>query len=219
MEYSDLGSFLSERMRERGLASKRLSELTGISVKHLEALREGRFDQLPSPPYLRGYLMKLGQILEFDANEWWDGLKNARPAKNSAPTDELPKNRFKKEPVKKYIIPGALAIVLIFYFGFRFSEILGKPSITISYPSENVTIVNQNSVSIIGRVTGGDTLKVNSETISAGQNGYWEKTIPLQPGINTIEISAKKFLGRETKIIRQIIYEPPKNSSSSAPAL
>ncbi|MBI4086328.1 MAG: helix-turn-helix domain-containing protein [Candidatus Liptonbacteria bacterium] len=219
MEYSDLGSFLSERMRERGVTVKRLSELTGISVKHLEALREGRFDQLPSAPYLRGYLMKLGQILEFDANDWWEGLRNARPAKNSAPTDELPKNRFKKEPVKKYIIPGALAIILIFYFGFRFSKIFGQPSITISYPAENVTIVSQDSVSIIGRMTGGDTLKVNFETISAGQNGDWQKTVSLQPGINTIEISAKKFLGRETKIIRQVIYEPPKSSSSSAPAL
>lgn len=208
MEYSDLGSFLNERMRERGLATKRLSELTGISVKHLEALRDGRVAELPPPPYLRGYLLKLGQILEFDGNDWWNELKNVRPAKNFAPADELPKNRFKKEPIKKYIILGGLALLLIFYFGFRFSKIFGQPGIAISYPSENPAVVNQNSISIIGRITNADTLKVNSETISAGQNGDWQKIISLQPGINTIEISAKKFLGRETKIIRQIIYEP-----------
>lgn len=217
MEYSDLGSFLSERMRERGLTAKRLSELTGVSAKHLEALREGRFDQLPPAPYLRGYLMKLGQVLDFETDDWWESIKRAQPIKNPRQTDEMPKNRFKKESIKKYIIPSALAIILIFYFGFRFSKIFGQPIITISYPSENVTIVNQNSVSIMGRVTDADTLKVNSETIPLGQNGDWQKIISLQPGMNTVEISATKFLGRETKIIRQIIYEPPKISSSSIP--
>ena len=208
MEYSDLANFLNERMRERGFAPKRLSELTGISLKHLEALREGRIAELPPAPYLRGYVLKLGQILEFDGDTLWNDIKKVRMTNNSLPIDELPKNRFKKESIKKYIIPGALALLLIFYFGFRFSKIFGQPVITISYPPENVTVVNQSSVPLIGRVTNADTLKINSETISAGQNGDWEKTISLQPGMNTIEISAKKFLGRETKIIRQIIYEP-----------
>ncbi len=219
MEYSDLANFLNERMRERGLAPKRLSELTGISVKHLEALREGRVEQLPPPPYLRGYVLKLSQILEFDGDTLWNDLKKIRPIKDSMPTDELPKNRFRKEPIKKYIIPGALAVILIFYFGFRFSEIFGEPVLTVSYPSESVTVVSQNSVSVIGKITNGDTLKVNSETISPKQNGDWEKTISLQPGMNTVEITAKRFLGRETKIIRQIIYESPKISSSSIPIL
>lgn len=219
MEYSDLSNFLNERMRERGLTAKRLSELTGISVKHLEALFEGRFEHLPPAPYFRGYLLKLGQILGFDADEWWDELKKARPAKSSAPTDEMPKNRFKEEPVKKYIILGALALLLILYFGSRFSRIFGQPNITVSYPSENVTIVSQNTVSLSGRLTNGDSLHINSEAISPAQNGDWQKIISLQPGMNTVEISAKKFLGRETKIIRQIIYEPPKSSSSSEPTL
>ena len=199
MEYSDLANFLNERMRERGFAPKRLSELTGISLKHLEALREGRIAELPPAPYLRGYVLKLGQILEFDGDTLWNDIKKVRMTNNSLPIDELPKNRFKKESIKKYIIPGALALLLIFYFGFRFSKIFGQPVITISYPPENVTVANQSSVPLIGRVTNADTLKINSETISAGQNGDWEKTISLQPGMNTIEISAKNSWAEKQK--------------------
>ena len=39
--------FLNERLKERGMTLKRLSELSGISQKHLEYLARGEFDHLP----------------------------------------------------------------------------------------------------------------------------------------------------------------------------
>ncbi len=217
MEYFDFGNFFNERMRERGFNLKRLSELSGISVKHLEALRGGYFENLPSAPYFRGYLFKLGTILDFDADSWWQHMKTAAAAQQLKAADDLPKNRFSKNPIGKYLVPAALALFLIFYIGFRFSKLLGQPVIAITYPPENLMTVTTNTISLTGRTTDSSELAVNGEPVTIQPNGDWQKTIVLQPGLNAFEITAKKFLGRETKIVRQIIYQPPVATSTNTP--
>ncbi len=219
MDYADFANFLNEKVQERGLTVKRLSELSGISVKHLEALKQNRVDDLPSAPYLRGYLIRLGQILDFDANQWWEILKKEPAVKSSGHYDEPSKNRFRKEPLKKYFLISAIVLLIVIYLGFRTVKILGQPIIAISSPPDNLTVASRNYVSFNGRVTNADSLIINGEAVSIGQNGEWQKTIALQPGLNTIELVAGKFLGRETKLTRQIIYEPPKNASASIPSI
>ena len=218
MTYSDFANFLNERMRERGCTPKRLSEVSGVSVKHVEALRHADLERLPSAPYVRGYLTKLGNTLEFNAEEWWNRMKQGSAAEELGPRDELPKNRFTREPIRAYLLSGAIALVLLSYFGFRFHEIIGTPVIAIAYPQADMTTVDANWISLKGTVRNSDGLRVNGETVPVGVNGDWEKTITLDPGINTIELTAQKFLGRETKVVRQIIYEPPKPQTSSTPA-
>ena len=62
------------------------------------------------------------------------------------------------------------------------------------------------------------------ELIPIGESGLWQKTILLGPGDNTIRVRAKKFLGRETEVVRHIIFEEPAsdkfapNSSAPTPA-
>jgi len=217
MEHSEFANFLNERTRERGFSMKRLSELTGVSLKHLEGIFSGDPKRLPSYPYLRGYLSKLGEVLDFDSNEAWEHMKELSDEKNSGKMDELPKNRFSKKPVGRYFLMGGIAAVLVLYAGFRFYEISGKPDVTVSYPSENMVIVDASSVSISGKISNGDELRINGERVDIQKNGYWQKDVSLQPGINTMEITAKKFLGKETKLIRQIDYRPA-TSTADKPA-
>ena len=39
-------------------------------------------------------------------------------------------------------------------------------------------------------------------------DGKFLKDYNLQPGTNEIEIKAKRFLGKEIKVVREIIYQP-----------
>ena len=63
--------FLGEAMEIRGLTIERLSELTGISKRHLSAFIEGDFKKFPPLAYLRGYLMKISEVLRIDGEGTW----------------------------------------------------------------------------------------------------------------------------------------------------
>ena len=206
--------FLNSKIRERGLTLKKLSELSGITLKYLEYLSAGNFEALPSAPYFRGYLKKLGRILDFDDVEWWQNIKEEGVVKTSGTEDRLPKNRFALSSPGKFIWPTIIILLAVFYFGVRFSKIFGEPQVSIAYPTEDLTNTVSREIVVRGELKDGDKLVINGEVISVKNDGAWEKNILLEPGLNTIEIRAKKFLGRETRIIRQVLYKPGENSRS-----
>ena len=212
MDHSEFANFLNERMRERGLNMRRLSEVSGVSVKHLETIFSGDENRMPSYPYLKGYLLKLGEALDFNSDEAWEHMKKFSESKSAGKTDELPKNRFSQKTSSKYFVIGAVIFLLFVYGIFRFYNISGTPVVVVLYPQENMAVVAENSVSLAGRVSISDELKINGELVQSQTNGDWEKVVMLQPGINTLEIPAIKFLGRETKVIRQVNYQPSTNT-------
>ncbi|MEK7181114.1 MAG: helix-turn-helix domain-containing protein [Patescibacteria group bacterium] len=212
---SDFQGFLSAKLREKNLNLRKLSELSGIALRHLENLNSGNFGDLPSAPYVRGYLKKIGEILEFNSEEWWQILKHQEEIKSSGVEDELPKNRFLKKPQTKKIIVIIIAVIVLSYFGFRFSQIFGRPEIILTYPQgEGILTSTNQEITIQGTLKNGDKILIGNEEIPVSSDGSWQKTVPLTSSTpNNIEITAKKFLGRETKLTLQIIYEPPKEAA------
>lgn len=200
--------FFNSKIRERGLTLKKLSELSGITLKYLEYLSAGNLEALPSAPYFRGYLEKLGKILDFDPNEWWQNIKEGEVVKTSGTEDRLPTNRFALSSPGKFILPAIILILVVFYFGARFSKIFGEPQVTLFYPTEDLTNTAFGEFVVRGELKYGDKLVINGEAINVNDDGSWEKNILLEPGLNTVEIRAKKFLGRETRIIKQVLYQP-----------
>jgi len=211
-------AFFNNRIKERGYTLEKLSRSTGIAIKHLENMSAGNLGALPATPYFHGYLMKLGQVLEFDAEAWWAKLKAEQLVRSSGATDTLPVNRFAHVPVNR----GALAasvfgVLLLAYFIFSFSSIFGLPTLTITSPAQSPVGVTTSEFTIAGRVENADTLTVNNTPVTIGENGLWSMTLTLSAGLNTIELRAKKFLGRERTEIVQISYEVPPGEELSLP--
>lgn len=212
VEYHDdnLGfeDFFNERVRDRGLSLKKLSEITGITTKHLEAISRGNFSKLPPAPYLHGYIKRLGEVLDFDYERWWEKLKMGGFVQYSGASDEFPKNRFIKKLKPRIVWVAIAVVVVVVYFGFQFTRILGKPTITVIFPDQNPATAVTAELSLRGTLENANNLSINGEVIMVGEDGSWEKKVLLEPGLNSLEISATKFLGRETKIIQQILYQP-----------
>lgn len=200
--------FFKEKVRERGIDLKKLSENSGIALKHLNAIAAGDFKKLPSAPYFRGYLMRLGEILDFDPEMWWQRLNTGGFVKTSGSEDRMPKNRFVTKINSKILWISAGILVAIIYLVIQLPRILGRPEITITFPQENPAIASFQELNILGTVENASELKINGESIQIEENGLWQKKVLLQSGPNPFEITAKKFLGRETKIELKIIYQP-----------
>ena len=215
MDESDFLSFFNGRVKERGFNLKKLSELSGISLKHIEALSYGDFKALPPAPYVRGYLLRLGEVLDFDGDAWWPRIKGGEFVKNSGAEDRPPANRFVQPRTLRFIWIGLGALAVLIYFLAQAPRIFGRPGLTLTFPTANPFVSTSSSATLQGTISGGlNELTVNGESIPATAQGLWEKSVLLDPGLNTIEVSAKKFLGGETKITEQIIYQPESTLTS-----
>ena len=207
--------FFSERMRERGFDFKKLSDASGVAVKHLEALSRGNFAALPPEPYFRGYLNRLGQILSFDSDFWWQRLKEGGFTKSSGGADAMPRNRFITKANIKILWIAAIVLVAIIYLAAQLPRILGKPEITISFPQENPATVSAQEIILMGTARNASELYINGELVSLGEEGEWAKVVLLQSELNSFEIKAKKFLGREAVVVQRVLYQP--SATSTAP--
>ncbi|MGC9968204.1 MAG: helix-turn-helix transcriptional regulator [Minisyncoccia bacterium] len=218
--------FLAARLRDRGISLKRLSETTGIAPVHLENLLHGNFENMPSTPYFHGYLVRIGKVLDFDGEEWWEKIKKESSVKNSGSADKLPRNRFvKKEWPKSAWAIGIISLLIIIYLVVAFPRIFGKPKLTVTYPPQNPFATASTTLTIMGTVNNADALYLSSgngsssEEIVIAPDGSWQKIVFIsgtEPNtLNTFELTAKKFLGGETTIIEQIIYAPLRVSSSA----
>ncbi|OGZ52720.1 MAG: hypothetical protein A3B25_00805 [Candidatus Ryanbacteria bacterium RIFCSPLOWO2_01_FULL_48_26] len=216
MEIQYFGQFLEERLKEKSIDIKKLSEISGISFKHLEALKNDDFLSLPSAPYVHGYINKLGILFGFKHDEWWQRIKISEFNK-AARADVPPENRFAKRSLPRGSVTAMIAVVIAcsaFYVGSP--RIFGKPTITIRYPDQNPAVTTNKNITLEGSVTQGSKVYVNNELVEITSDGVWEKTIALGSGMNPVEIKAKKFLGGETKILQQILYEATPNTSFNA---
>ena len=121
----------------------------------------------------------------------------------------MPKNRFvRRESPAKMVTVLVIAIAALFYFGFELSHIVGKPIVVVTSPVGNPYVATADSVVMQGTVKNADSLYVNGDEATIATDGSWQKNVLLQSGINTFDISAKKFLGGTADIVEQITYTP-----------
>jgi len=215
--------FFAEKIKERGVSLKKLSEMTGIAPAHIESLLRGDYDSMPSAPYFHGYLTHLGAILDFDGEEWWAKLKKEGVVKNSGVLDTLPRNRFIKQSPPKYLWAIGAGILVLIYLAFQAPRIFGKPTLTMTTPDANPYVTTSSTFTLTGTVSGADSLYLvgangEQEQIIIAADGSWQKGVLLGIGPNPFEISAKKFLGGTTSVTEQIFYQPSGDVTPSSTA-
>lgn len=188
----------------RGLDAAKLSEATDVPQRFIASLVGGDFSDLPSLPYIRGYLFKIAGVLEADPNVLWRAFRESADIRSSGHQDLLPVNRFSLRKVsskKLWIV--LVAIVLVGFLGLRLNSILGKPTLEVTLPETSVSQL----IVVEGKVSPGDTLTLNGEVIYPYEDGNFQKEVQLEPGLNTLEFKVKRRLGRETTVVKQVIYQ------------
>jgi hypothetical protein len=204
-----LKDIINEQLEIKGLTLEKISLLTNIPLRFLKALGESDIKKLPAAPYVRGYLVKMGKILDLDGQELWQLYKSESGIKISGPADRLPSNRFaiKTKLKKTHIIAVVVIVIVISYLIWRAPRLLGEPKLEINYPPEETIIINTEILPISGKIDSRDKLIIDSEEIIVDANGNFFKNYKLQTGLNVIEFKVKKFLGKEIKVERQVIYQ------------
>ena len=202
--------YLREYVDIKGVSTKKLSDITNIPERYLEALLEGNVDSLPPPPYILGYIGKLAEALEFDKEEMWRLYKKDNNLNGSGPLDRLPSNRYAiKSFNKKILIGGAVGLLILIYLLWNFNKILGTPLLEITYPTADNLVVRQSTISIEGKTSANAKLIVNDDEVLVDEDGRFKKEYTLSPGLNIITVTSKKFLGKSISADKKITYEIP----------
>ncbi|MFH1759332.1 MAG: helix-turn-helix domain-containing protein [Patescibacteria group bacterium] len=210
MEHATFKEFLQEYIDIKGLSLKKLSDSTGVPERYIESLLESNYDALPPAPYIRGYILKLSTVLDFDKEEMWRLYKKESGYHSSGAFDKLPSNRFAiKKLNKKLAVYVGLGLILIIYLGLNFNKLLGAPELEITYPLSANLIVQEPLVSIEGLTDAGNKVTINGEELFVDKGGRFQKEYALDPGLNTLDIVASKFLGKEITTTKKIIYQKP----------
>jgi transcriptional regulator with XRE-family HTH domain len=214
--------FFAEKIKERGVSLKKLSEMTGIAPAHIENLLRGAYESMPSAPYFHGYLTHLGAVLDFDGEEWWARLKKEGVIKNSGELDTMPRNRFIKQSPPKYLWAIGAGVIVLIYLAFQAPRIFGKPTLIVLFPDANPYATTSSMITLAGTVSGADSLYLvganggQQDQIIIAADGSWQKEVFLGSGSNPFEISAKKFLGGETSVTEQIWGGPAPSSTATS---
>ncbi|MFA5022065.1 MAG: helix-turn-helix domain-containing protein [Patescibacteria group bacterium] len=217
-----LGEQLKTVRQKLGIDLSQAAREINISVKYLQALETGQYQDLPGEVYAKSFLKVYTKFLGLDFDEL--GSLYESEQKVYAKTKNSGANDFKK-PVERIsrlhlivtprlvrgIIIGLLALACLTYLGIKIKMIVTPPALTVISPVDNL-VTDQNFIAVVGQVEKEATLEVNGQQVLVDQNGNFSETIDLQSGTNVIEIRAEKRHGTQTKIYRQVVVNKENNN-------
>lgn len=210
-QYDDrrLSETLVEAMKVKGLTIPKLSETTGISERTIELLLAERFEELPPAPYVRGYLLKIAEVLGADGEMLWDAYgKFHAEIRRAGQKDMLPANRFALPLVSRKLLVGVgLAILVVGLVVFRF--FLGERTFVLEVNIPDNLVVATSTYVLEGRVRAGDQLTVNGVPFTLNTDGTFSRAWTLEPGFYTFRFSVTRPLEGTQEFEKQIFYETP----------
>lgn len=204
-EHRNITELLSELMSERRVTADKLSDATNIPKRFIVSLMKGESENLPARPYVRGYLFKIAEALQVDPHILWQSYRLSDDFRASGGKDRLPTNRFAFKKIRtSRVVTIFFAVMILVFIGFRFNDILGRPTLNVSLPEST----SEQTITVAGNISPGDRLTLNAEVIYPDEAGSFEKRIQLEPGLNTLEFRIKRYLGQEAEFVKQVFYQP-----------
>lgn len=115
------GAWLRTQREARGVTIDAIAETSKISRRYLESLETDRFDALPAPVFVRGFLREYSRIVGLDADEVANFYLHARPSTRERPGDALSEQTLaERRPSRRESLFGygaLLAALLVLFLG------------------------------------------------------------------------------------------------------
>jgi cytoskeletal protein RodZ len=199
---------LKEEREKAGVNLDDLSTQTKISKKHLQALEECRFDDIPyASIYQKNFIKKYVQALNLPAEDFTEQFiteETKKEDKDKKNYKAIKKNRFQNLP--SFIKTSLIAVVvlsLIGYLGLQVKSIIEPPDLMLFSPENGIVTTDQELI-VHGKTQEEIKVYVNGKETTSESDGHFIETINLSTGLNTITVSAKKKHGKSTTITHHV---------------
>jgi len=211
-----LGSVLKRMRANKSLSLEEISNATKIQVKYLRWLEDDNYKRLPAPVYVEGFLKSYAKFMNEDYKEIVALFRKEQEIRENISSKD--KNLGPMKPLKdtsiiissKIIIISLVCFATLISFAYLYRQayfIFAPPTIEISVPLRDATVSNQ-TIEIIGKSSVGSQVSINEQSIFANTDGTFQESVKLNKGLNVLKISSVNKMGKESEVIRNIIYQP-----------
>lgn len=203
-ELSGISAVISESMKIKGISVEKLSQLTGVSDRFITLLLDEQHKKLPSAPYVRGYLARIGTALNLNGEQLWENYESQHAEAQEGKRNVTTTHAFSAPTPRPLalVIGGIIALILV-VIGIRAFFFSRSSELILQHFPETVST---STLAIRGTVDPASQLTINGEEIHPDAQGAFEKQVTLTPGFNTFRFTTKGILGREFAITKQVYF-------------
>lgn len=205
-----VGEILKSARERKKFTLTQVENALKIRAKFLMALENNQFDQLPPGTFAKGFIknyaaylgLPVDDILAFYRRQVHEKIPNVAPENKSGRS-----HRFAFTP--QMITPISVGLLLFLFFAyliFAYFRYAGSPMLEINAPKNNL-VVREDQVDVTGRTDPDATLIINNEPVNLSESGSFDVKITLQPGLNTIILTATNKFHRQSTVTRNLRLE------------
>jgi cytoskeletal protein RodZ len=204
-----VGSILREKRLRKCILLEDVEKATKIRKKFLEAIEADDYSIIPSISYAKGFVKNYSEFLGLDSQTT---LAFFRRQSQDAPKQSLlPKKSIATENTLFRLTPGrfimlllgACTMVFFSYFILQYRRLQEPPVLHIEKPQQE-KIVEDRKVDVLGNTSPDATVTVNGVSVLVRSDGNFFDQVSLDPGVNTITITATSRYGKSTTVVRKV---------------
>lgn len=205
---------LKSLREQKGITIEDMSERLKMSKTHILALEECRPHDLPFASIYKKKLVKqYCRIVDAD----YAALVH-QFVEEELETHILPKEEklYSKKRVYShwnhlpffFRLGAVLSVALVFfgYLGLQIKKIIEPPTLNLFSPVNGMITADAN-LQIKGQTDKEVKVMINGKEIKNSEQGVFDETLALSPGVNTLVISAEKKHGKTTTETRYVVRE------------
>jgi hypothetical protein len=205
-----VGEILKKAREEKLLSFDEIEKQLRIRKKFLSALENNDWNNLPSLPYIKGFIRNYSKFLDLNPDEMVAIFRRQYthrektgllPKGVTTPLNETP---FRITPQLTVISLTIIFITIFFgYLFLQYQSITGAPMLIVTKPLEGEIIYTEN-VDITGKTDADAVISINNQKVALMENGQFKFTSSMTPGINTIIIESTGNNGKKKTVTRII---------------
>lgn len=208
-----LGEKLRQLREERRLRAIDLSHKICVKVSYITALEEGRYDQLPTKVYVKGFVRSYARyfgvpedvLLHLFEREY-NVFRNINHVDYEEEVSRMPRvPRFVVTPRTVAAFFGALVIAGIgVYLFYGVDNFVSSPWLVVDEPAAGA-VIDGDTVTVAGRTRPNSQVRINGQAVLAGTDGSFREDIRLSVGTNTVIVESTNTFDKTTT--QQVIVE------------
>lgn len=201
-----VGEILSAAREKKKLTLEQVEKATRIRAKFLLALEKNEFNKLPPGTFTRGFIKNYAAFLNLPVEETLAFYRRQENFdKTPPPPKSLKPNHF---PSLTFSTLAVIVLIALFfgYLIYSYFKFAGSPTLLINSPANNV-VLKEERIEIVGKTDPEAGLTINNQPVAVNENGSFNITVPLQPGLNTLTVVATNKFKRQTTVIRNLRLE------------